>query len=532
MVSSNKDAILAEYLYTTTKVEKEEKTGGYVITPKTTPMSFKTVKTVPKTGVMLVGLGGNNGSTVMAGILANGGKMNWMTKDGEMKPNWFGSVTQASTVRLGATSAGEEINVPLKDMLPMVNPNNLCVGGWDISKMNMADAMKRANVLDYDLQRQLRPLMEQVVPLPSVYYPDFIASNQSTRADNTLKGDRACWEHVEKLRSDIKEFRTKNGLEKVIVLWTANTERFCDVQAGVHDTAANLIDAIKNGNTEISQSTVFATAAILEGCSYINGSPQNTLVPGLQELAALHGVFIGGDDFKSGQTKMKSVLVDFLVSAGLKPESIVSYNHLGNNDGKNLAEPKQFRSKEISKSNVVDDVVNSNRILYPDPKKDHPDHCVVIKYVPFVRDSKRAMDEYTSRIFMNGLNTIVMHNTCEDSLLAAPIIIDLIVLTELCERIYYKTPEMEKWGRMKPVLSVLSYLLKAPMVNKDAPVVNALFKQRDAIVNLFRACRGLPIDTNMLLEHRFDLGNFEKDSGRSTSPPTSVEEEDSENQED
>merc|ERR1719266_1079372 len=136
---------------------------------------------------------------------------------------------------------------------------------------------------------------------------------------------------------------------------------------------------------------------------------------------------------------IKSVLVDFLVSAGLKPESIVSYNHLGNNDGRNLSEAKQFRSKEISKSNVVDDVVASNKILYPNPKTDHPDHCVVIKYVPFVGDSKRAMDEYTSRIFMNGKNTIVMHNTCEDSLLATPIILDL-VLTELMQRINYQMP--------------------------------------------------------------------------------------------
>merc|ERR1719192_3201924 len=107
------------------------------------------------------------------------------------------------------------------------------------------------------------------------------------------------------------------------------------------------------------------------------------------------------------------------------------------------------------------------------------------------------------------MNTIVMHNTCEDSLLAAPIIVDLVILTELCERIFYQTSDMaekEEWGRMRPVLSLLSYLLKAPMVNPGAPVVNALFKQRDAIVNLLRAARGLPIDTNMLLEHRFDLG--------------------------
>merc|ERR1739848_361536 len=115
-----------------------------------------------------------------------------------------------------------------------------------------------------------------------------------------------------------------------------------------------------------------------------------------------------------GQTKLKSVLVDFLVGAGIKPVSIVSYNHLGNNDGLNLNSPSCFRSKEISKSNVVDDVVGSNSLLYKDGE--HPDHTVVIKYVPYVADSKRAMDEYTSEIFMGGKNTLVIHNTCEDSL--------------------------------------------------------------------------------------------------------------------
>lgn len=188
-------------------------------------------------------------------------------------------------------------------------------------------------------------------------------------------------------------------------------------------------------------------------------------------------VYIGGDDFKSGQTKMKSVLVDFLVSAGIKPTSIVSYNHLGNNDGKNLSAPQTFRSKvrrarptnsenlltrhswcpllpslsqtcadrdivclvgwqEISKSNVVDDMVMSNRILYAE--NEHPDHVVVIKYVPYVGDSKRAMDEYMSEIFMGGTNTIVMHNTCEDSLLATPLIYDLVILTEMAERMAVK----------------------------------------------------------------------------------------------
>jgi len=500
---------IAQFNYTTTHVEQSAD-GGIQVTPQKVDLTLKTDRTVPRLGVMLVGFGGNNGSTFLAGVLANKQKLSWRTKEAVETSNWFGSITQASTVRLGANSTGEEIYVPMKDMMPMVAPDDLVVTGWDISRMNLADAMERAAVLPVDLQRQLRPEMEKITPMPSCYYPDFIASNQAARADNVMPGETACWAHVEALRTDIREFKKANGLDKVIVLWTANTERFCEVTKGIHDTAENLVAAIKRGHEEISQSTVFATAAILEGCSYINGSPQNTNVPGVIELAAKHGVFVGGDDFKSGQTKIKSVLVDFLVSAGIKPESIVSYNHLGNNDGKNLSEQKTFRSKEISKSNVVDDVVASNSVLYPDVEKDHPDHCVVIKYVPFVGDSKRAMDEYTSRIFMNGRNTLVIHNTCEDSLLATPIILDLVLLTELLERIQYKRQDQpdSEYAKMRPVLSVLSYLLKAPMVNADAPVVNALFRQRDTIVNLFRACRGLPIESNLLLEHKMDLGKM------------------------
>lgn len=168
----------------------------------------------------------------------------------------------------------------------------------------------------------------------------------------------------------------------------------------MNDTADNLKEAIEENHEEVSPSTLFAYAAISMGCPYINGSPQNTFVPGLIEYAEKKGVYIGGDDFKSGQTKFKSVIVDFLVSAGIKPVSIVSYNHLGNNDGKNLSAPAQFRSKEvgpkevrledffisiflqISKSNVVDDMVQSNDVLYKPGEK--PDHVVVIKYVPYV----------------------------------------------------------------------------------------------------------------------------------------------------
>ncbi|OQS05457.1 inositol-3-phosphate synthase [Thraustotheca clavata] len=470
--------ITTNYTYSTTHFD------GNVATPVHEEYVFKTSTKVPKLGVMIVGLGGNNGSTLVAGVLANKLGLKWQDKEGEHKADYFGSVTQSSTVRLGTNNKGEGVYVPFKNMLPMVNPNDFVIGGWDISGHNLADAMVRAKVLDYDLQRQLIPHMQKIKPLPSIYYPDFIAANQADRADNVLNGSKQ--DNLEAIRGHIRDFKKNNGCDKVIVLWSANTERFSDIVEGVNDTAENLLASIKAGEDEVSPSSVFAVASILEGASYINGSPQNTFVPGVVELAEKHKIFIGGDDFKSGQTKMKSVLVDFLVGAGIKPVSIVSYNHLGNNDGKNLSAPQQFRSKEISKSNVVDDMVDSNRILFKEGE--HPDHCVVIKYVPFVGDSKRAMDEYTSKIFLNGTNTIVMHNTCEDSLLATPLILDLVIICELAERIQIQKKGNASPERFHSVLSILSYMLKAPLVPKGTPIVNALFAQRECIINILRAC--------------------------------------------
>ncbi len=488
------NSIQATYKYQSTRID------GTNVYPIEESYVFKTETQVPRLGVMLVGLGGNNGTTVTGGIIANRLKLEWETKERKHTADYYGSLTQSSTVRLGLNALGESVYIPFKDILPMVNPNDFVIGGWDINSMNLGDAMRRAKVMDFNLQQMLYPHMEKIKPLPSIYSPSFIAANQSSRADNVISGTKQ--EQIDTIRGNIRDFKAANSLDKVIVLWTANTERFCDVVTGLNDTADNLLRSVGRNEDEISPSSMFAIASILEGCSYINGSPQNTFVPGLIELAERHNVFIGGDDFKSGQTKMKSVLVDYLVSAGIKPVSIVSYNHLGNNDGKNLSAPEQFRSKEISKSNVVDDMVSSNSILYGD--NHGPDHCVVIKYVPYVGDSKRALDEYTSEIFMGGLNTIVMHNTCEDSLLASPIIIDLVILCELCERIQvkYSGEDDSKYERFHSVLSVLSYLLKAPLVPQNTPVVNALSSQRQCIINIFRACLGLAPENYMLLEHK------------------------------
>jgi myo-inositol-1-phosphate synthase len=304
----------------------------------------------------------------------------------------------------------------------------------------------------------------------------------------------------------LSEFKATNNLDKVIVQWTANTERFADVVLDVNDTADNLLKAIEQGHEEVAPSTIFAVASVLEGVPFINGSPQNTFVPGAIELAERHGAFIGGDDFKSGQTKMKSAFVDFLISAGIRLTSIASYNHLGNNDGKNLSSQRQFRSKEISKSNVVDDMVEANHVLYK--PGEHPDHTVVIKYMPAVGDSKRALDEYYADIFMGGHQTISMFNVCEDSLLASPLIIDLVLVAEMMTRIQWKVHSAdgvtgkEGYKNFHSVLSILSFMLKAPLTPPGTPVVNALSKQRAALTNIFRACVGLQPESDMTLEHK------------------------------
>uniref|UniRef100_A0A3Q4B1Y7 inositol-3-phosphate synthase n=1 Tax=Mola mola TaxID=94237 RepID=A0A3Q4B1Y7_MOLML len=493
-VSYSERYVTAQYPYQTTSVHREG--NDITVSPRTTEMTFRTERRVPRLGVMLVGWGGNNGTTVTAAVLANKLGLTWRNKTGVKKANYFGSLLQASTVCLGSGPEGE-VNVPFCDLLPMVHPNDIVFDGWDISSVDLGRAMERAQVFDWSLQEQLRPHMSHMKPRPSIYIPEFIAANQESRADNVLTGKMA--EQVEQIRADICDFRQSSGVDKVIVLWTANTERVSDVVPGVNDTAKNLLAAIQAG-AEVSPSTLFAVASILEGCAYINGSPQNTFVPGAIELAVQSGVFIGGDDLKSGQTKIKSVLVDFLVSAGIKPTSIVSYNHLGNNDGKNLSAPQQFRSKEISKSNVVDDMVQSNPILYQPGEK--PDHCVVIKYVPSVGDSKRAMDEYTSEIMMGGINTIALHNTCEDSLLASPIMLDLVILTELFQRVTVRPQGEEDFQSFHSVLALLAFLCKAPLVPSGTPVVNAFFRQRACIENIMRACLGLPPQNHMLLEHK------------------------------
>ena len=196
--------IRSKYVYRTTAVSQTEG-GTYVATPKETVYYFKVERKVGKVGMMLVGWGGNNGTTVTAGIIANRQGLTWDTREGPRAANYYGSVVMGSTMKLGTEAkTGKEINIPFHDILPMVHPSDLVIGGWDISSMNLAEAMDRAAVLEPTLKFQVAKQMEQMKPLPSVYYPDFIAANQGERADNVLEGSRACMAHVEQIRKDIR----------------------------------------------------------------------------------------------------------------------------------------------------------------------------------------------------------------------------------------------------------------------------------------------------------------------------------------
>ena len=449
---------------------------------------FETEATLPKLGVMLVGLGGNNGSTLVASLLAHKHGVSWESKNGVHTPNYFGSFTQCATSKVGvkklAKGGIEDVYKPIKEFLPTVAPTDFDVTGWDISSANMFESCKRAGVLEVDLVNKLEDKLKEIKPMKAAFNPEFIAANQSDRVDNALEGTNE--QVIEIIREDIRKHKENN--DKVIVLWTANTEMFLLPEL---ETIQDVEKAVSE-NASLPASVLYCIACIKEQVLYLNGSPQNTFHPGVVALAEKEGGLLAGSDFKSGQTRFKTAMSDFIIGAGLRLSSVVSYNHLGNNDGKNLSEDKCFQSKKISKSGVLDDAINGNEILYPKDNKSI-DHDVIIRYIPFVGDSKRALDEYSSRIFMDGINTISSYNICEDSLLAVPLMIDMVVLGELFTRM---TLDGKKFG---PILSYLSFFFKAPITNHPEYVINSFNRQRETVCNLLKAASGLvPDDATML----------------------------------
>lgn len=243
---------------------------------------IKTEKAVPRLGVMLVGLGGNNGSTFTAGAIANKKQLTWASKAGEQSANFYGSFTQSATAHVGfkfnqETGNLQDVYKPIKDLLPMVNPTEFDICGWDIKAENLYESAKRSHVLEPTLIEQLKGDLEQYVPMKAALNPDFIAANQSDRADNVFHGTNQ--EVIDKLRKDIQDCKARN--DKVIVLWTANTEMYLLPEINAVDDLESRI----RDNVPLPASVLYCIAAIEEKVLYLNGSPQNTFHPAVVQYA-------------------------------------------------------------------------------------------------------------------------------------------------------------------------------------------------------------------------------------------------------
>lgn len=448
---------------------------------------IKVSDTDDKLGVMLVGLCGNNGSTLAATLLALQHDLTWIDEKGEHEIDLLGSLYGYGSI----TSPKGQPHL-IRDLVPLISPCNIVFTGWDIKSKDLYSSCVENKVLPYSIREQLKEELSGITPMPSVYEMDFIARNQTIFADN-MKLEESKWKQMLSILQDIADFRKKHRLKSApVVLWTASTER---MHKGTWKTPNELILAIKTNDPEVSPSILFAVATIISGGIFVNGSPQNTIGDALLQMAKDHNAFAIGEDFKTGQTKLKSVLADFLANSGLRPLSIVSYNHLGNNDGLNLSETPQFNSKEISKRSVIDDVVRENPVLFKWGDS-LPDHLVRIDYVPAVGDSKRAMDEYHSELLFNGRSNIAIHNVCEDTLLAVPVMLDIIIFSDFFRRVTVN-------GRnFNPEMSLMAYFFKAPVHTSDSVSVNAFFPQLMAIKNFVRMCSGWPLPDFVELEGR------------------------------
>lgn len=238
--------------------------------PVVTTKRISTETTVPRLGVMLVGLAGNNGSTFTAGALANKRQLQWETKQGTQSANFYGSFTQSATTHVGfrhdkQTGKLKDVFKPINSLLPMVNPTEFDICGWDISSANLYEAAKRAHVLEPTLVEQLKDDLKAIRPMKAILNPDFIASNQADRADNVRTGTNE--ELIAMIRKDIRDCKERN--DKVIILWTANTEMFLLPEIGTLDDLENRIKT----NIPLPASVLYCVAAIQEGITYLNGSP-------------------------------------------------------------------------------------------------------------------------------------------------------------------------------------------------------------------------------------------------------------------
>ena len=431
-----------------------------------------------KLGVLVVGLGAVS-TTFMTGVL--------MTRKGLAKP--VGSMTQYDKIRVG--EGADKKYLKYNEIVPLADLNDIVFGAWDVYPANAYQSAMHAEVLKEKDIEPVKDELEKIVPMKAAFDHNFA---KRLDGDNIMVG-KTRWEMMEQLREDIRNFKKNTGVDRVVVLWAASTEVYVPVDMEVHGSLAALEKAMKDDDKErIAPSMCYAYAALKEGAPFIMGAPNTTVdIPAMWELAEQTKLPIAGKDFKTGQTLVKSGFAPIIGTRCLGLNGWFSTNILGNRDGLVLDEPANFRTKEVSKLSTLES------ILVPEEQPDlyglncggegneHNGyyHKVRINYYPPRNDNKEGWDNIDIFGWMGYPMQIKINFLCRDSILAAPLCLDLVLLSDLAAR-------NGRYG----IQRFLSFFLKSPMhdYTKNEVPVNHLFQQYVMLKNAIREMGGYPAD--------------------------------------
>ena len=431
-----------------------------------------------KLGVLVVGLGAVT-STFMTGVL--------MARKGLSKP--VGSMTQYDKIRVGEGENKKYLKY--NEIVPIADLNDIVFGAWDVYPANAYEAAINAEVLKEKDINPVKDELENIKPMKAAFDHNYA---KRLDGDNIMVG-KTRWEMTEQLREDIRNFKKENGVDRVVVLWAASTEVYVPVDENIHMTLDQLEAAMKADDKEhIAPSMCYAYAALTEGAPFIMGAPNTTVdIPAMWELAEKTNMPIAGKDFKTGQTLVKSGFAPIIGTRCLGLNGWFSTNILGNRDGLVLDEPANFRTKEVSKLSTLES------ILVPEEQpdlygvncggegNDHNGyyHKVRINYYPPRNDNKEGWDNIDIFGWMGYPMQIKINFLCRDSILAAPLCLDLVLLSDLAAR-------NGRYG----IQRFLSFFLKSPMhdYTKNEVPVNHLFQQYVMLKNAIREMGGYPAD--------------------------------------
>lgn len=423
-----------------------------------------------KLGVLLVGLGAVS-TTFIAGVEA--------IKKGLAEP--IGSLTQMGAIRLGKRT--DNRNPKIKDFLPLASLNDLVFGAWDIFPDSAYEAALQAGVLEKDLVAKLKKPLQKIKPMKAVFDQSYVKRLSGTN----VKTGKHKLQLANQLIDEIAEFKRKNKCDRLVMIWAASTEVFMK-QHAVHRTLKSFEQAMRDNHKAIAPSMIYAYAALKSGIPFANGAPNLTVdIPALMDLANETGSAVCGKDFKTGQTLMKTILAPGLKSRMLGLDGWYSTNILGNRDGEVLDDPDSFKTKEESKLSVLEYILQPD--VYPELYKDFS-HVVRINYYPPRGDNKEGWDNIDIFGWLGYKMQIKIDFLCRDSILAAPIVLDLALFLDLAQR-----------SGMKGVQEWLSFYFKSPMTAPGLYPEHDIFIQLMKLKNTLRHLRGEDLITHLGLEY-------------------------------